>query len=121
MVPQQRHRSERCDCIVNKTALSAKTNRMIGGITPSAYLSRVQKNAGITPARMDEILASRLVAPRSCVPTTSQLSSRRKKSELLDRVETAMGEPIARDIVQPMVEEAGDYEEEEPAEGEMVA
>ena len=37
---------KRCDCIVNKTPISAKTNRMIGGNPPSNYLGRIQKSVG---------------------------------------------------------------------------
>jgi hypothetical protein len=55
--------TKRCDCIVNKTPLSAKTNRMIGGNAPSVYLGRVQKNAGIDSKRMDFILQSHMSEP----------------------------------------------------------
>ena len=55
--------ARRCDCVVNKTPISAKTNRMIGGNAPSVYLARVQKNADIEPARMDDILRSHLIDP----------------------------------------------------------
>jgi hypothetical protein len=39
--------SSRCDIIMNKTGLSAKTNGMIGGNAPSSYLPKLQKQAGI--------------------------------------------------------------------------
>jgi hypothetical protein len=51
--------------VVNKTPLSAKTNRQIGGNAPSQYLGKIQKASGITPERMDQILQSHLVEPKA--------------------------------------------------------
>src|SRR5207248_3311209 len=49
------------DCVVNKTPLSARTNRVIGGRAPSRYLSKLEKKAGVKPERMREILESHLI------------------------------------------------------------
>ncbi len=112
---------KRCDCIVNKTALSAKTNRMIGGAAPSAYLARVQKSAGIGADRMDQILESHVIAPALLRADDFTAFFKAREKALLDRVEAAMGKPIARDILQPVLEEANDYEDEELADEGMVA
>ena len=104
---------KRCDCIVNKTPLSAKTNRMIGGSAPSNYLGRIQKSAGITPTRMDAILESHVIAPAVLRSDDFLAFFKAREKALLDRVEAAMGKPIARDLVQPQVEDADDYEDEE--------
>ena len=37
-----------------KTAISAKTNRIIGGNPPSIYLARLQRNASISDEYEDE-------------------------------------------------------------------
>jgi hypothetical protein len=55
--------AKRCDSVVNKTPISAKTNRTIGGNAPSVYLARLQKSAEIEPDRMDEILRSHQIDP----------------------------------------------------------
>jgi len=113
---------KRCDCIVNKTPLSAKTNRMIGASSPSAYLGRIQKNAGIIPTRMDEILESHLIAPAFLRADDFLAFFKAREKGLLDRVETVMGKPIARNLVlQPQIDDPGDYEEEEQSEEELVA
>jgi len=113
---------KRCDCIVNKTPLSAKTNRMIGASSPGAYLGRIQKNAGIIPTRMDEILESHLIAPAFLRADDFLAFFKAREKALLDRVETVMGKPIARDLVlQPQIDDVGDYEEEEQSEQELVA
>ena len=49
---------ERCNCIINKTPISAKTNRIIGGTAPSDYLTHMERNAGISSDKMDEIVTN---------------------------------------------------------------
>ncbi len=113
--------AKRCDCIVNKTPLSAKTNRMIGGNTPSVYLGRVQKNAGIDQQRMDTILQSHVIEPSVLRADDFLAFFKAREKTLLDRVEAAMGKLIARDSPQPQMEDLGDYEEDDSAEEELVA
>jgi hypothetical protein len=93
---------------------------MIGGSVPSNYLGRIRKSAEVTPTRMDSILESHVIEP--AVLRSDDLPAFFKAGEkaLLDRVEAAMGKPIARDRAQPEADDLGDYEEEQPEE-EMVA
>ena len=112
---------KRCDCIVNKTAISAKTNRMIGGSAPSNYLGRIQKSAGVTSTRMDSILESHVIEPAVLRSDDFLAFFKAREKALLDRVEAAMGKPIARDLVQPQAEDLGDYEDEEQPEEEVAA
>lgn len=51
------------DSILNKTPLTAVSNREIGGHAPSEYLGRIEKRHGIAPAQMDAILRSHLIEP----------------------------------------------------------
>jgi hypothetical protein len=106
----------RGDCVVNKAPLSAKTNRMIGGNAPSVYLPRLQKNAEIESARMDEILQSHLIDPKTLRADDFDTFFRRPSQALLERIEKAMGKPVARDIVEP--DEAAGPVEYEPEEAE---
>lgn len=50
--------------IINKTALSAETNRIIGGNAPSIYLGRIEKRFGNDRDRLDDILRTHLIEPR---------------------------------------------------------
>ncbi len=86
--------SKRADCVVNKTPLSAKTNRMIGGNAPSVYLERLQKSADITPARMDEILGSHVIDPGSIREDDFEQFFEARRRALLDRIQRAMGKPL---------------------------
>ena len=60
---------ERRESIVNKTAISARTNRTIGGVAPSKYLQVIEDKAQIAGTRLDALLDSHLVPAQ-------QLSSR---------------------------------------------
>ena len=55
------------DSIINKTPLSYRTNRIIGGVAPSEYLAKLEKGNDSTPAiireRLDVYLTSHLVDP----------------------------------------------------------
>jgi hypothetical protein len=86
------------DCIVNKTPLSARTNRVIGGKAPSHYLSKLQKKAGIDPARMDEILESHVIQPTALRNDDFKSFFEARRLELLARIEKAMSKPVASDL-----------------------
>ena len=55
------------DSIVNKTPLSYRTNRIIGGVSPSEYLSKLESGSSTTPPidhqRLDGYLTSHLINP----------------------------------------------------------
>jgi hypothetical protein len=109
---------KRCDCIVNKAPISARTNRMIGGNAPSGYLPKLQKTAGIEPARMDEILRSHLIDPPALRADDFDKFFQARSLALLGRIEKAMGKPIARDVAETEEPTPTEYEAEEgePAE-----
>lgn len=88
----------RCDCVINKTAISARTNRMIGGNAPSAYLQRIEKRAEIQPTRMDEIAATHAIEPQHLRADDFEAFFAARGQALLDRIERATGKPMARDI-----------------------
>lgn len=55
------------DSIINKTPLSYRTNRIIGGVGPSEYLAKLEKGdektPSIEPERLDAYLTSHLIDP----------------------------------------------------------
>lgn len=83
------------DCIVNKTAISARTNRIIGGVAPSEYLGAVQKRAGLRKADMDEILTSHAINPRLLRSDDFEASFEARTGALLERISEAMGKALA--------------------------
>jgi hypothetical protein len=81
------------NAIVNKTAISYKANRMIGGHAPSKYLAQIQGHAQVklADAGMDEILSSHLIAPALLRADAFEDFYAARKAALLAVVEQAMG------------------------------
>lgn len=105
--------ARRCDSIVNKTPLAARTNRMIGNNPPSTYLVRMQRNAGIDETRMDEILESHLIDPLALRLDEFDEFFKARETALLDRIQQAMGKPIARGVAVPEDIGIDSFEDEE--------
>jgi hypothetical protein len=83
------------DSIINKTPLSYRTNRIIGGVAPSEYLTKLEKGDKQTPAidknRLDGYLSSHMIAPALLRSDNfeSFMSDRQKK--ILGLIERATG------------------------------
>ncbi|GAB3587024.1 GmrSD restriction endonuclease domain-containing protein [Calidifontibacter terrae] len=89
---------ERRESIVNKTAISAVTNRTIGGDAPSSYLKVIERKAQIPPDQLDGLLDAHLVAADRLRADdfTGFFNARREALCLL--VEQAMGKAVPRDV-----------------------
>lgn len=105
---------ERRESIVNKTAISAVTNRTIGGAAPSSYLSVIEKKAQIAPDQLDGLLDGHLVPPPLLRADDFDTFFVVRRENLCQLVEQAMGKAVPRDV------DRGDAEEDsaqfEPAE-----
>jgi len=84
------------NCIVNKTALDARTNRRIGGSAPSVYLSRVEGRDSIEPHVLDGFLRSHDIDPVALRQNDFGHFFNRRFEKLLGHVERAMGKPVNR-------------------------
>ena len=120
------------DSIVNKTPLSARTNRIIGGRAPSTYLPRLEKEAGMSPEKLDELLRSHAIDPDSMRRDDFQTFFQTRTEALLKMIEAVVGKPIHRtdtDIEEgeepddqgEMAEEVQDTMEYQDPEEEMLA
>jgi hypothetical protein len=101
------------DSIINKTPLSYKTNRIIGGIAPSKYLAKLEKGDSATPSikpeKLDAYLVSHLIDPvllRS--DKFSEFMEDRQKG-LLKLIEQATGKaPYSGDDVEEGIDVEAD-------------
>ena len=84
------------DSVVNKTPLSARTNRIIGGRDPSQYVEALQTDAGIAPDRMDRFLQSHAIDPAMLRADDFEGFMGARAEALTVLVEGAMGKPIPR-------------------------
>lgn len=96
------------DSILNKTPISYKANRKIGGDAPSAYLPRIQKEkqVGLNDEEMDSLLESHALSPELLRHDAFEAFIEDRRHRLSKLIETAMGKPVSQ------YAEAGEYEEE---------
>ncbi len=105
------------DSIINKTPLSFRTNRIIGGVAPSGYVAKLERGDKTTPAieaaRLDGFLRSHLLDPDHLRQDRFDdfLADRQKK--LLALIERATGKAAYAGGV---AEEGVDVEDDEDTE-----
>lgn len=102
------------DSIINKTPLSFRTNRIIGGIAPSAYLARLETGDTTTPGvdsqRLDGYLRSHLIDPALLRADDFNAFMTDRQKRLLALIEQATGNSAYSGEVQ---EEGVDAETDE--------
>ena len=82
--------------ILNKTPISYKANRMIGGNAPSVYLNQLQTNKAVqlNDAGMNAILLTHCIDPVSLRQDDFEGFVTTRKRSLLTKIEVAMGKAI---------------------------
>ena len=78
--------------IINKTAISARTNQQIGGRAPSEYLPRVEEEAEIDKGEMDKRLAAHLISADALRADDFWGFFEARKEALFRVIQKAMGE-----------------------------
>jgi hypothetical protein len=84
------------ESVVNKTAIDAKTNGIIGGRKPSDYLERIELVEQIHSAELDAILQSHDVDPTTLRQNDFAGFFNRRFERLVKQIEEAMGKPANR-------------------------
>ncbi|SDQ22848.1 GmrSD restriction endonuclease domain-containing protein [Actinopolyspora saharensis] len=107
---------ERRESIVNKTALSARTNRVIGGGAPSKYVDRVARKAQIDSGRLDDLMSSHLVPTKALRSDDYDAFFADRREALCRLVEQAMGKAVPRDLDHGEAEETSEWFETDEAE-----
>lgn len=83
------------DSIINKTPLSYRTNRIIGGVAPSLYLGRLEQGNNSTPPiaadKLDGYLSSHLIDPTLLRADKFEAFMEDRQKRLLGLIEQAMG------------------------------
>lgn len=87
----------RRESIVNKTPLSAQTNRTIGGSAPSKYLGLIESRAQIDAATLDRLVATHAVDPTAIRTDDFNRHFAARKDNLIGLIELAMGKSVQRD------------------------
>ncbi len=87
------------DTVINKTPLSYKTNRILGGVAPSDYLGRLEKGGKDAPA-IDEAALNGYLASHAMDPALLRADDfdgfmADREAKLLSIIAKATGHPIA--------------------------
>jgi hypothetical protein len=102
------------DSIINKTPLSYRTNRIIGGVAPSEYLAKLEKGNETTPlldrGRLDAYITSHLIDPSLLRADSFDAFMVDRQKRLLALIEQATGKAAYSGNVQ---EEGEDVEADE--------
>lgn len=85
------------DCIINKTPLSGRTNRIVSGEAPSKYLKRLMNHAGVSEDEFEVLISSHLVQPEHLYRDEFYTFFNDRKEKILQLIEKAMGKTIVRD------------------------
>lgn len=103
----------RSDAIVNKTPLQSRTNRILGGRAPSAYLKRLEEgtkeHAPIWRADLSAFLRTHLLDPEALLRDDFKTFYEDRRERLLLAIEDAMGKPAFRNAP---VEEGEDVQDD---------
>lgn len=83
----------RVDSVVNKTPLAAKTNRIIGGNAPSAYISVIEQRFKTAPSELNAIVHSHLIPPDILRQDDFEAFYAAREAALLEVIERATGKP----------------------------
>jgi len=110
------------DSIINKTPLSFRTNRIIGGVAPSAYLAKLEKGDKQTPAierdRLNGYLRSHLIDPEILRSDNFEVFMADRQKRLLGLIEQATGKAVYAGVEQEEGVDVG--ADEDTVEAEMV-
>ena len=81
--------------VVNKTPLSARSNREIGGKAPSVYLSRLENKGSVSSVKLDQYVESHWIDHRMLRGDDFQNFITDRAKKLLIAIETATGRAIS--------------------------
>lgn len=81
--------------VINKTPLYARTNRIIGGVAPSKYISSIERNHHVDSHSLDKYLASHQIDVDAIRADDFNTYYEKRRDALLDLIEAATGKPIS--------------------------
>lgn len=98
------------DSILNKTSLSYKANRKIGGNAPSIYLRKIQteEQVQLTDEQMNELLSSHAIDPTLLRSDDYENFIEDRRQKLSALITKAMGKPVISQSI-----ESAEYDDDE--------
>jgi hypothetical protein len=99
------------NCLINRTPLSAKTNKKIGSKAPSVYLEKFERS-GTSVKRLDEILRSHAISPKTLRQDDFEGFFQMRANNLLTLIGKAMGKSLSFESLQDF---SGEYHIHHPS------
>jgi hypothetical protein len=107
---------DRANSILNKTPQTARTNRVIGGVAPSAYLPKLERaylkhqgaegtGSGDGSAVMDELLRSHRISPDHLRADSFEAFYEQRRRDLLELISRVIGKSIVVESQPPLGED----------------
>jgi hypothetical protein len=101
--------------IINKTPLSFRTNRIIGGVAPSEYLEKLERGNSSAPPiareQLDNYLQSHLIDPALLRSNNFEAFMEDRQKRLLALIEQAMGKAAYSGTIQEEGEDSETIED----------
>ncbi len=91
----QKYTKDKWNSVVNKTPMTASTNREIGGVAPTKYLERIENKGKVTASALDDYISTHWIDVK-CMRTDdfdNHIINRAKA--LLSAIEKATGKTIS--------------------------
>lgn len=101
----------RQESIVNKTAISFDTNRIIGGKSPATYVKVLESRAGVSPEALDAVMATHLLDPATLRIADFDTFFCKRRAALIALISGAMGKAVTEDKTD--APEVADYEDQD--------
>jgi hypothetical protein len=98
----------RANSIINKTPLTSRTNRIIGGDAPSRYLPALAAKSGGGPEQIDASLRTHLIDPGHLRADDFERFWEDRKERLLSAVASVMGKELRSDQGDRLAEDEPD-------------
>lgn len=91
---ERKYSKDKWNSIVNKTPLSAHTNRIVGGNAPSVYLKKIEKDGHVSEADLDRYATTHLISVDDLRADRFDEYFRSRASALLRLIGAAMDKAI---------------------------
>jgi len=91
---RKNYEKQKWDCIVNKTPIAYRTNRIIGGNAPSEYLKAIE-NKNVAPADLDTNVKSHAIDVSTLRSDDFDTFFAQRAKSLLSLISKAMGKQIS--------------------------
>jgi hypothetical protein len=91
---RENYRQQVWNSIVNKSPLTARTNRVLGGNKPSIYIRSIERNFSLDSEGLDEHLRSHLIDSDLLRSDDFDNFIRDRATKLLDLIEKSIGKSV---------------------------